>query len=229
MKFTTHPVLSIIGICILLGISHKVSAQMLAPKADTLGALTRLQKLGYTADTSRSPKAPQNKQAVIAFQKVSGLKRTGVLTKALFDSIAVASLPLAKDSMNTLHIEVDLDRQVLFVIDSLNTVRRIVPVSTGSGKQFLYPEKGIRTALTPRGKFKVYYKVKGWKKSVLGELYDPLYVVGGVAIHGAQSVPATPASHGCIRIPLFISDELFKATPVGTPVVIYGNNPKPKP
>ena len=75
----------------------------------------------------------------------------------------------------------------------------------------------------------MYYKVKGWKKSVLGELYDPLYVVGGVAIHGAQSVPATPASHGCIRIPLFISDELFKATPVGTPVVIYGNNPKPKP
>jgi lipoprotein-anchoring transpeptidase ErfK/SrfK len=206
-------------------------AQLTSPKItklDTVAALTSLKTLGYPADPSLPAKAPRNRQAIIAFQKVEKIERSGKLSKQVSDLIRKAHLPLAKDSANTKHIEVDLDRQVLFVVDSLNTVGQIIPVSTGSGKEFLYPEKGIRTANTPRGKFKVYYKVKGWKKSQLGELYDPMYVVGGIAIHGSQSVPTTPASHGCIRIPLSVSDELFSTTPIGTSVLIYGNNPRPK-
>ena len=109
MKRTTRPVLFIIGFCILLGFAPGASAQMLAPKADTALALARLQELGYTADPALSAKAPKNKQAVIAFQKIIGVKRTGVLTKTLFDAIAVAKIPLAKDSINAKHIEVDLD------------------------------------------------------------------------------------------------------------------------
>jgi lipoprotein-anchoring transpeptidase ErfK/SrfK len=130
--------------------------------------------------------------------------------------------------MHRLHMEVDLNRQVLLVVDSADRVQRIVTVSTGNGQKFFYPEKGWEYARTPRGVFRVYYKVSGWKKSELGMLYDPLYIRGGFAIHGAESVPPTPASHGCIRVPMFAAPTLFRMMPVGTPVVVFGENPKAK-
>ena len=129
--------------------------------------------------------------------------------------------------MHRKHIEVDLDRQVLFVVDSNDKVIHILTVSTGNGQRFFYPEKGWEEARTPRGRFKVYYKVSGWRKSELGMLLDPLYITGGFAIHGAPSVPVFPASHGCIRIPLFAAEDIYYMTPIGTPVLIYGENPKP--
>jgi lipoprotein-anchoring transpeptidase ErfK/SrfK len=53
-------------------------------------------------------------------------------------------------------------------------------------------------------------------------MYNPLYIVGGIAIHGSLDVPAYPASHGCIRIPMFASARLPKMVPKGTPVWVYG-------
>ena len=32
------------------------------------------------------------------------------------------------------------------------------------------------------------------------------YFNGGIAVHGSGSVPATPASHGCVRIPMHIAE-----------------------
>jgi lipoprotein-anchoring transpeptidase ErfK/SrfK len=52
-------------------------------------------------------------------------------------------------------------------------------------------------------------------------LYYPNYFSGGLAIHGNPSVPYQPASHGCIRIPMFASPEISKQLPVGTIVLIY--------
>jgi len=43
----------------------------------------------------------------------------------------------------------------------------------------------------------------------------------GIAIHGNPSVPVYPASHGCIRIPMFAAKEFSQMTPVGTPVIVY--------
>ena len=45
---------------------------------------------------------------------------------------------------------------------------------------------------------------------------------GGIAIHGSEDVPAYPASHGCIRIPMFASQRLTSMVPKGTPVYVYG-------
>jgi lipoprotein-anchoring transpeptidase ErfK/SrfK len=53
-------------------------------------------------------------------------------------------------------------------------------------------------------------------------MHNPMYIVGGIAIHGSQDVPAYPASHGCIRIPIFASNVLPKMVPKGTPVYVYG-------
>lgn len=199
------------------------AAQLTAPPQKTKEqvALAALFRLSYLVDTARSGKVAINKQAILAFQKVHRLKRTGMLTTSVIDTILRSGRPVVSDSISRVHIEVDLRRQVLFVVDSTNAVRTTVSVSTGNGKRFLYPDKGWRYAITPRGQFKVYYKVKGWRVSKLGLLYNPLYVVGGVAIHGALDVPPVPASHGCIRIPFFAADMLFTQISVGTPVFIH--------
>ncbi|MGH2690043.1 MAG: L,D-transpeptidase, partial [Actinomycetota bacterium] len=77
------------------------------------------------------------------------------------------------------------------------------------------------------------YKRQGWRKSPLGLLYRPAYFNGGIAFHGAPSVPATPASHGCVRLPMPFADWFAdKASAVGTTVHVYGGpvgeNPAPE-
>jgi lipoprotein-anchoring transpeptidase ErfK/SrfK len=47
------------------------------------------------------------------------------------------------------------------------------------------------------------------------------YIEGGIAIHGNPSVPVYPASHGCIRIPMFAAKEFSKINPIGTAVIVY--------
>jgi peptidoglycan hydrolase-like protein with peptidoglycan-binding domain len=205
-------------------------AQHTAPASSTWNVgsiIKKLRQQGYWVDTADSPLKIKNKFAIIAFQKVMGFKRDGILTDQVASKIMGSTAPAIKDSSHHLHIEVDLNRQILFVIDSTDSIIHILPVSTGNGKQFLYPDKGLEYARTPRGRFKIYYKIKGWKESELGLLYDPLYIEGGFAIHGASEVPSYPASHGCIRIPLFAADSLYALALIGTPVVIFGINPSP--
>jgi lipoprotein-anchoring transpeptidase ErfK/SrfK len=109
---------------------------------------------------------------------------------------------------------------VLFVVDENGEVMRILPVSTGNGE--LYTDRGqIHRARTPTGTFKVQRKINGWRLSSLGLLYYPNYILNGIAIHGSPSVPTHPASHGCIRVPLFAAKELSSLLPVGIEVTIY--------
>ncbi|HEX2490099.1 MAG TPA: L,D-transpeptidase family protein, partial [Blastocatellia bacterium] len=59
----------------------------------------------------------------------------------------------------------------------------------------------------------------------LGSLYYPNYIYYGIAIHGNPSVPPSPASHGCIRIPMFASREFSEIATIGMDVIIYDNEP----
>ena len=76
-------------------------------------------------------------------------------------------------------------------------------------------------AYTPRGRFRIFAKISGWRKSPLGLLYYPNYFSDGLAIHGNSSVPNSPESHGCIRIPNSAAIEMYKSMPLGTIVLIY--------
>lgn len=157
--------------------------------------------------------------ALTTFQKWEGLKVTGSLSRKDYDAIMNADAPRPKDE-GYRHVEVDLDRQVLLLINDEGEIAKILPVSTGSGKR--YNEKGVRgLAYTPRGRFRVYNKLSGWKKSPLGLLYYPNYFSNGLAIHGNPEVPHTPQSHGCIRIPMSSATEVYKRLPIGTIVLIY--------
>ena len=176
-------------------------------RAEVKEAERRLKEMGY------------QQQALVTFQKWEGRKLTGRLTRAEFDAIRDATPPQAKDP-GYKHVEVDLDRQVLLLTDDDGAVTTILPVSTGSGEH--YKEKRMSgLAYTPRGRFKIYGKIAGWRKSPLGLLYYPNYFSDGLAIHGNPSVPHSPESHGCVRIPMWSAIEMSKALPVGTILLIY--------
>jgi N-acetylmuramoyl-L-alanine amidase len=118
------------------------------------------------------------------------------------------------------HVEIDLSRERLSVVDASGRVVKTLPVSSGSGKLFT-SEGRTRRAITPKGRFTVFRKIEGWHKSPLGMLYYPSYITQGVAIHGSSSVPPRPASHGCIRIPMSAAKAMFDAMPIGTVVVVH--------
>ncbi|MFN2579017.1 MAG: L,D-transpeptidase [Pyrinomonadaceae bacterium] len=185
-------------------------ARAAAPgRAQLKEAEARLSEMGY--GTGRN--------ALIAFQKYDGRKVTGRLGRDDAAAIMNASAPQAKDP-GYQHVEIDLDRQVLMLTDEDGAVKKVLPVSTGSDKH--YSEKGMSgLAYTPRGRFRIYAKISGWRKSPLGLLYYPNYFSDGLAIHGNSSVPNSPQSHGCIRIPNSAAIEMYKSMAVGTIVLIY--------
>lgn len=167
-------------------------------------------------------------QAVLAFQKTNRLPRTGRVTSDVLAAMTgvAAPAPLVPGGGST-RVEVDVARQVLFFYQG-NSLYRIVSVSTGSGSR--YCVKGdCATAVTPGGSFRVRGKVGGWQTGVLGRLYKPSYFNGNIAVHGALSVPAYPASHGCVRVPMTSADWLYAAMPVGTPVYVLNGPHVPAP
>jgi peptidoglycan hydrolase-like protein with peptidoglycan-binding domain len=188
-------------------------------RAELKEAEARLSELGYGPGRVDGVIDGVARNAVIAFQKWEGRKVTGKLSRDDVDAIMSAAPPQAKDTGYS-HVEVDLDRQVLLITDDDGVVKRALPVSTGSNKQ--YREKGgSGLAYTPRGRFRIYAKIAGWRESPLGLLYYPNYFSGGVAIHGNPAVPHQPESHGCIRIPMLAAVDIYKQLPVGTIVLVY--------
>ncbi|MDQ3573595.1 MAG: L,D-transpeptidase family protein [Actinomycetota bacterium] len=160
-----------------------------------------------------------SRQALIAFQKLNGLPRTGKPTPDVINALASARLPYPlMPSGGATRVEIDLARQVLFLYTG-GTLNKVLPVSTGTGKRYCDDGKcGI--AVTPRGSYRVERRISGWRKSDLGRLYNPLYFNGGIAIHGFPSVPPKPASHGCVRIPMGSADSFPGLVPNGTPVFV---------
>lgn len=188
-------------------------------RAAIIEAQRRLAELGYWIEGIDGKWNVSSRHALIAFQKVEGRLRIGRLTIAELRALNLATRPSPREK-GFAHIEVDLKRQVLFMVDADGTVSKILPVSTGNGNMFEI-EGETQPAITPPGRFRIYRKLPGMRKSPLGDLYYPNYFLGGIAIHGNGSVPATPASHGCIRIPMFAAKEFSDITPLGLPVIVY--------
>lgn len=186
---------------------------------EILAAEQRLSDLGYWTGPIDGTLDPGSRHALIAFQKVEGRQRTGKLIRAELQALLSAQRPVPKYA-GYAHVEIDLSRQVLFIVDTTDTITHILPVCTGNEKT--YVDHGeIHRAHTPRGSFRVLRKIAGWRLSSLGLLYYPNYIYNGIAIHGSMAMAVYPASHGCIRIPMFASKELSELTPVGTEVIVY--------
>jgi N-acetylmuramoyl-L-alanine amidase len=163
----------------------------------------RLRELRYALRGVDAVYGHDTFEAVLAFQKVHRLARTGRVEGSLWRRLAVARVPRPRQRGGD-HLEVDKTRNVLYEIVG-GRVHRIVHVSTGA------------TGNTPVGTFRVYRKVVGWD----WVLWYPLYFLRGFAVHGYPSVPAYPASHGCVRVPMWIAPSLFSRHDYGTRIVVY--------
>ena len=183
--------------------------------------------LHYDLPESSGSFGPATLQAVYAFQKVNGMARSGRATDDVLARMATSGIPTTMvPAAGGTRIEIDVARQVLFYVQS-GVVVKVVAVSTGSGRRFC--NKGrCDVAVTPGGAFRVRGKIRGWQEGELGRLYSPSYFNGNIAVHGSLSVPPTPASHGCVRVPMTSADWLFAAMPNGTAVyVLNGPNVPP--
>lgn len=178
-----------------------------------------LANLGYWITKVDGIKDDSTRQAVIAFQKAEGLKRTGVLNDSILEALRGASRPTARYGGES-HVELDLTRQILLLVDDSGQVSRVLAISSGSGQRYFSQGKWEK-AYTPTGEFKITRQIKGTRKAPLGMIYYPSYFHEGWAIHGSNSVPVTPASHGCARVPRFAEKELSNMLRVGMPVYVY--------
>jgi hypothetical protein len=203
---------------LLLATQSLVIARTSLTRAQVKEAERRLVDMGYWSGAVDGSLDATTRAALISFQKWEGRPVTGQLTIDELEAIRAAATPKAREDGYE-HVEVDLDRQVLMLVAGDGKVR-ILPVSTGNGKEFSY-EGQTSIAYTPRGRFVVYEKGVGWENNVPGSMYYPNYISGGIAIHGSLNVPVEPASHGCIRIPMFAAREVSKILELGTIVLVY--------
>ena len=170
----------------------------------------RLAALHYAVPSFSSTFSYDFIESVYAFQKVQGLERTGSVDAAFWSKLANPRVPAPRYTSPGNHIEVDKTRQVLYLVRD-GQITMISPVATA----------GIAGYYTPEGKFAIYDKRVGWDRSPLGVLWNPMYFVGGYAIHGGDPVPPYPASHGCVRVPDFVISRLFASEPYGEVVYVY--------
>ena len=181
----------------------------------------RLEALKYDVGTVDEVYDQNTAYGVTAFQKVSGLARTGRATDDVVAALATATSPPALvPTGGENRVEIDIPRQVLFLYKA-NTLQKVVTISSGNNKRFC-SEGYCRRAVTPGGSYGFYRQGRGWETGPLGSLYNPVYFNGGIAVHGSKSVPAQPASHGCIRIPMSAAEWFPSQVHIGMPVHVVG-------
>lgn len=173
--------------------------------AQVLALEQRLMQLGFWLDAPDGRYNAVTAQAVMAYQKDQGLKRTGNADQATVDRLSQAQNHVMSRAVVGNLIEVDKSKQLLYVVRN-GQVAWAVNTSTGSGGRYSATSKITgkdvsSTAVTPNGMHTVYRQDGvGWHSGDLGSIYRPKYFAGGAAIHGFNRIPAYPASHGCVRV-----------------------------
>ena len=164
----------------------------------------RLWDLGYALPGVDAGFGFRTYEAVLALQKFHWLPRTGRVGAAEWRALWRTSRPRPHFRHGD-YLEVDKSRQVLLEVRD-GKVERVIHASTGA------------TGNTPVGTWHVYREVFGWD----WVLYHPMYFLRGFAIHGYPSVPPWPASHGCVRVPLWLAAALRERWGYGSTVRVYG-------
>jgi L,D-transpeptidase catalytic domain/Putative peptidoglycan binding domain len=180
--------------------------------------------------------------AVVGVQKYFQQPRTGVIDGGVQLALSHFQYAPAMPKSEPNRVEIDLDKQVLTVFSNWQPVL-LTTTSTGSGEHFCGGVDGCQYAITPTGHYRFYSLYRGWQNGKLGRMFNPYYFNGGIAVHGLDSVPAYPASHGCARIPMHIAEYFPTLVTQGESVFVVGapkqpgggyvgpprNNPAPEP
>ena len=162
--------------------------------------------------------------SVWAFQALFGMPRDGIVTPELEQLIlARPAQAMLRPELGPTHVEIDLTRQVMLVWRDGN-LKLVTHVSSGSEVPYCERTREGRrcgSAVTPLGVYQFGRRVSGWRDAPLGRLYNPVYFNGGIAVHGAGSVPNRPASHGCVRIPMHVADYFPALVETGDLVEVF--------
>ena len=212
----------------------------------------RLVQLGFDPGPVDSAYGTMSQQAVWAFDKlVMGTPRaemTGAVTPEMWSRMQDPIQIVPRQPTGGLgdHVEIYLPEQVMVVFHA-DQPALVTHISTGrlnpDGSWYEYREtRTIDTdingdpidpprvehivgwAKTPPGVFTAYRYVEGTRNGPLGDMWNPIYINQGIAIHGALTVPREPASHGCIRVPMHISEYLWGLIEKGDKVLIWGHD-----
>ena len=153
-------------------------------------------------------------------RQLHGLPRDGVYgpsTRGVLESNPPR--PAARSSSG-LVMEVDKPRQVLLMVRD-GQVEWVFNTSTGTEQPYVF-EGEQYLADTPPGRWTITRQIDGVREGALGRLYRPKYFhPDGIAIHGSSSIPAYPASHGCVRVTNAAIDWMWDRVPLGTGVWVY--------
>ena len=146
-------------------------------------------------------------RAVMAWRKVTRNARSTYASAAVLRGVLAGEGAFrVRHPRDGRHVEIDLSRQVLALIDG-DDVRRIYHTSSGAP-----------ATPTVLGRFRVYRKSPG--TNAKGMVHSS-YFIGGYAIHGYASVPPYPASHGCLRVPIPNAWSIFNWIGMGDVVWVY--------
>ncbi len=165
-----------------------------------------LARLHYAVPTGGTYDAATGR-AVMAFRKVNFMARRydadgAVIRKALAGK---GGFHVRHPDAGR-HVEADLSRQVLALIDGKDVVA------------IYHTSSGAPATPTVLGSFRVYMKTPGTNAK---GMVDSNYFIRGYAIHGYVDVPAFNASHGCLRIPIPDAARVDSWLHIGDRVIVY--------
>jgi hypothetical protein len=171
-----------------------------------VGFKQAMRAMGYIANSGRCFGA-KTARGVLAYRKVNDKTRStragAGLVKAVFGGKGEYKVrhPEAGE-----HVEAPLSKQVL-VFAKGDKPFAIYPISSGKS-----------STPTVTGHFTFIRTEPGYNSH---GMYYSFYFYGGYAVHGYESVPDYPASHGCLRT--FIADqpEIYKRIHYGEPIFVF--------
>jgi peptidoglycan hydrolase-like protein with peptidoglycan-binding domain len=184
----------------------------------------RLIDLHYDPGTPDGGFGQATQYAVYAFQKINGIPTTGRIGNADRAALNNPFVPgPQRPDRGPDRVVINLPYQLLYLYTGGNLVL-ISHISSGNGEHYCVAQYNeCRVAITPVGDFNFGWYHAGWDHGPLGDLWNPLYFTSaGHAVHGSQSVPLYPASHGCVRIPMHTADRFPTIVGIGWPVSVVG-------
>ncbi len=197
-------------------------ASELEPQAQSTAQLQQaLESKGFYRGPIDGRYGSHVQQAVMAFRKEIGATRSFSWSNSHWDELNNYVKPWTPYRFQEPdRVEVNLTRQVLYVFRN-DQLEAVLPVASGNGELYTGSSGRLVRAYTPTGDFRFTRHITGLRVSYLGELWSPWYFRGGFAIHGSSSVPAYPASHGCIRLTMWDSAWVESRFSVGMPVHVW--------
>jgi hypothetical protein len=182
-----------------------------AAPSDPRGVQRRLASLRYLPSEAVAGTWNQRaRHAVIAFQAWHRLDRDGIVGPQTLAALENAAQPKPARVARGRHVEVHRGKGVTLLVEGGKVVRA------------LHSSSGKRGYETPAGTYTVFRKERSsW--SVPYQVWLPYasYFNAGIAFHAYPQVPASPASHGCVRLPVAEAAFAYSFMAIGTRVSVY--------